>query len=202
MVSYFVCGKPVTHGANAAITGGMKKLWQPLIEFGPLAGFFVAYKLQGLMTATIVLIILTLIALGASYLKDRRLAMTPLISGIAVTILGGLTLYLDSELFIKMKPTLVNSLFAAILLGGWLTGRGLLKHVMGMAVELSPQGWLSLSRNYGFFFLFLAGLNEVIWRHFPTDFWVNFKVFGMFTCMMLFSLTQVLVMKRYVVEEG
>lgn len=180
----------------------MKKLWQPLIEFGPLAGFFVAYKLADLMTATGVLIALTLVSLAASYWKDRRVAMTPLISGIAVMIFGGLTLYLDSELFIKMKPTLVNCLFAAILLGGWLTGRGLLKHVMGMAVELSPPGWLALSRNYGFFFLFLAGLNEAIWRHFPTDFWVNFKVFGMFTCMMVFSLSQVAVMKRYVVAES
>jgi intracellular septation protein len=180
----------------------MKKYWQPLIEFGPLAGFFLAYKLAGLMPATAVLIGLTLLALIASYWRDRRLAVTPLISGIAVTLFGGLTLYLDSELFIKMKPTLVNCLFAAILLGGWLTGRGLLKHVMGMALALSPRGWLVLSRNYGLFFLFLAALNEVIWRSFSTDFWVNFKVFGMFTCMMLFSLTQMVVMKRYMQEES
>lgn len=179
----------------------MNKLWQPLIEFGPLAGFFLAYKLEGIMAATAILIALTLAALIASYWRDRRVAMTPLISGIAVAIFGGLTLYLDSELFIKMKPTLVNCLFAAILLGGWLSGRGLMKHVMGMAIELTPDGWRILSRNYGFFFLFLAALNEVIWRNFTTDFWVSFKVFGMFTCMMLFSLTQVWVMKRYTVEE-
>jgi intracellular septation protein len=179
----------------------MKKFWQPLIEFGPLAGFFLAFKFAGLMTATAVLIGLTLLALTVSYMKDRKIAMTPLISGIAVTIFGGLTLALDSELFIKMKPTLVNCIFAAILLGGWLTKRGLLRHVMGMAVDLRAEGWIILSRNYGFFFLFLAALNEAIWRNFSTDFWVSFKVFGMFTCMMLFSLTQVMVMKRYLIEE-
>jgi len=178
----------------------VNKLWQPLIEFGPLAGFFIAYKAAGLMTATAVLIGLTVLALGASYWKDRRIALTPLISGIAVAVFGGLTLYLDSELFIKMKPTLVNCLFAAILLGGWMTGRGLMKHIMGMAITLTDAGWRVLSRNYGFFFLFLAGLNEAIWRNFTTDFWVSFKVFGMFTCMMVFSLTQVWVMKRYAIE--
>ncbi|MBY0355570.1 MAG: septation protein IspZ [Rickettsiales bacterium] len=180
----------------------MNKLWQPLIEFGPLAGFFIAYKTYGLMAGTVTLMLLTLLALVASYVKDRRLAMTPLISGIAVTVLGGLTLALNSELFIKMKPTLVNALFAAILLIGWARGKGLLRHVMGMALELNAAGWRALSRNYGLFFLFLAALNEVIWRHFSTDFWVSFKVFGMLSCTLVFSLTQVWVMRTYAIADA
>ncbi len=171
-----------------------------LLEFGPLAAFFLAYKFGNLMLATAVLIAATLLTLLITWLREKKLALTPLITGIVVTVFGGLTLYLDSELFIKMKPTIVNGIFAAILLAGVALGRGLLKPLMGMAMELTDRGWLVLSRNYGLFFIGLAILNECIWRNFSTDFWVNFKVFGMLTITTAFSIWQILAIKKHMVE--
>lgn len=124
--------------------------------------------------------------------------MAPLVSGLLVGILGALTILLDDDYFIKVKPTLLNLCFATTLLGGvYLGKRGLLKYVLDVAVKLTEEGWLILSRRWGFFFLFLAGLNEIIWRSFPTEFWVNFKVFGMFTLTMVFALSQWKLIERY-----
>lgn len=162
-----------------------------LLDFAPLAVFFVAYKLGGVAFATACIIVATVLCVGILFLCERRLALAPLISGGLVMVMGGLSLALNDEQFIKMKPTLVNTAFAAILLTGvYGFKRGLLRHVLDMAVQLTPRGWCILSRRWGFFFLFLAGLNECIWRNFSTSFWVDFKVFGMFSLTILFALAQ------------
>lgn len=168
-----------------------------MLDMGPLLVFFLAYRFAGLMAATAALIAFTAISLAVTYAIERKISPMPLVSGIAVAIFGGLTLYLNDELFIKMKPTLVNLLFAAILLVGLLFKRPMLKHALGGAMHLTDQGWRILSLRWGLFFIFLALLNEVIWRNFPLDFWVNFKVFGMFTCTVLFTLSQIPLMKKY-----
>lgn len=169
-----------------------------LLDFAPLAVFFVAFKLGGVMAATMALMVATSISIGVIYAVERKLALAPLISGGVVLVMGGLSLALKDEQFIKLKPTLVNLAFAAILLGGVVIGkRGLLKYVLDVAFSLTDEGWLILSRRWGFFFLFLAALNEVIWRNFPTDFWVNFKVFGMFTLTIAFAVSQFRLVEKY-----
>ena len=169
-----------------------------LLDFAPLAVFFLGYKLADLATATIGLIAATALALAVIYAVERKVALAPLISGTLVGIMGGLTLLLQDELFIKIKPTLLNLLFAAILLVGVFGfRRGLLKYVLDMALTMPDEGWLLLSKRWGFFFLFLAGLNELIWRSFPTEFWVNFKVFGMFTLTLAFAFSQWRLIQRY-----
>jgi intracellular septation protein len=171
------------------------------LDMGPLLVFFLCYRFAGLMTATAALIVFTLVSLAITYVLEKRISPMPLVSGVAVAVFGGMTLWLHDELFIKMKPTLVNLLFAAILLGGVFCKKPMLKYVLESAVQMKEEGWLVLSRRWGLFFIFLAGLNEIIWRNFPTDFWVNFKVFGMFTLTMAFMLSQIPLMKKYGVEE-
>lgn len=179
----------------------MSSTLRVLIDFGPLAAFFIAYKLGGIMAATAVMIPVALLAVAITYWKEKKIPPMPLISAIAVTVFGGLTLYLDDGYFIKIKPTLVNMVFSAILLGGVAFGRPMLKYLLGHALQMDDRGWLVLSRRWGIFFLFLAGLNEVIWRHFSEEFWVNFKVFGMFTLTILFTIAQLPLMQRHLLEE-
>jgi len=171
------------------------------LDFGPLLAFFLAFRMAGLLAATGALIALTLVSLAVTYIFERRIATMPLISGIAVTLFGGLTLFLHDEYFIKIKPTLVNLLFASILLGGLCFRKSLFKHVLGHAMQLTDEGWRILSLRWGIFFVFLAGVNELIWRNFPTDFWVNFKVFGMFSLTMVFTLMQIPLIRRCWIEE-
>jgi len=179
----------------------MKPGLRLLLDFAPLAAFFIGYRLFGIMVATALIIGATLLSLVITYAIERKIALTPLISGVLITVFGGLTLALNDEHFIKIKPTIINCLFAAVLLGGvYGLKRGLLRYVLQMALALSDEGWMKLSVRWGFFFLFLAALNEVIWRNFSTDFWVDFKVFGMFTCTVLFTLAQFPLIKRYAIH--
>lgn len=172
-----------------------------LLDFAPLAVFFVAYKLGGVMPATLSLMVATSLSIGIIYCVERKLALAPLITGVVVMIMGGLTIALKDPHFIKIKPTIVNLLFASILLGGVAIGkRGLLSYVLDVAFQLTEEGWRILSKRWGFFFLFLAGLNEIIWRNFSESFWVNFKVFGMLTLTMAFALSQFRLMEKYKVE--
>jgi intracellular septation protein len=162
------------------------------LDFAPLGIFFILYRWGGgVQPATAGLIAATAICMGIVYLYERKLALAPLITGVVVAVFGGLTLWLQDEQFIKIKPTIINLIFASgLLIGVYARRQGWLKPVLGVAMELNEQGWLVLSRRWGFFFLFLAVLNECIWRNFSTEFWVNFKVFGMFTLTMLFALSQ------------
>jgi intracellular septation protein len=169
-----------------------------LLDLLPLGVFFVAYRMGGLFEATAALIGATLVSLAITYVFERRIAMAPLISAIVVAVFGGLTIALNDELFIKMKPTLINSLFALILLiGAYAFKRGLLKYILQVAFTLTEEGWRVLSIRWGFFFLFLAVLNEIVWRNSTTDFWVSFKVFGMFTLTVIFAVSQFRLVKRY-----
>ena len=169
-----------------------------LLDFAPLGAFFVGFKLGGIMMATAVLIGATALALAIIYATERKLAPAPLITGILVALFGGLTLVLKNDDFIKMKPTFINLIFAAgLLIGAYGFKRGVIKPVLGLAIEMREEGWLKLSKRWGFFFLFLAVLNEAVWRSFPTEFWVNFKVFGMFTLTMIFAMSQYRLIQRY-----
>ncbi len=167
------------------------------LDIGPLAVFFIAYRLFGVQAATAAIMAATFVSLGITYWMEKKISPMPLISGIVIAIFGTLTIILKNDDFIKMKPTMVNLIFSSILLGGLYFKKPLLKFALGSALNLSDKGWQVLSMRWAIFFLFLAVLNEFIWRNFPTDFWVNFKVFGMLTLTMVFSLLQLPLIRKY-----
>jgi intracellular septation protein len=176
------------------------------LELGPLVLFFLANAYadrfgvvpeRRLFAATGLFIAATLAALSIHYALVRRLPIMPLVSGVVVVAFGGLTLLLNDELFIKLKPTIVNTLFGLVLLGGLLFGRPLLALVLDSVLSLTEEGWRKLTFRWGLFFLFLAVLNEVVWRTQSTDFWVGFKVFGIMPLTLLFALAQTPLLMRH-----
>lgn len=173
------------------------------LEMGPLLVFFFANAKWGILTGTAVFVVATAVALATSYALVRKIPLLPLISGVFVLTFGGLTIFLEDDLFIKLKPTIVNILFAAALMIGLLTGRNFLRLAFEAAFQLTEEGWRILAWRWAFFFLLLAAVNEVVWRSMSTDAWVSFKVFGIMPLTILFSLAQLpLLMRHQVVEEG
>ena len=179
--------------ANAERTGVVK----PVAEYGPLIVFFGAYVFADLITATAALMIATAAALALSYAVDRRVPLMPLITAGVVGVFGGLTLWLNDETFIKLKPTIVQATISAVLLGGLVFGRSLLKPVLGAAWQMNEEGWRLLTLRFGVFFAAMALLNELVWRTQSTDFWVSFKVFGIMGLTFAFILTQLPLLNRY-----
>jgi intracellular septation protein len=182
---------------TAARQDRMHPLVKLTTELGPLVVFFFVNSRYGIFAATAVFMVTTIVALCVSYAINRRLAILPMVTGVFVLVFGGLTIWLNDDLFIKLKPTIVNTLFGAILLGGLAMGRPLLQVVLDSVVELTQEGWRKLTFRWGLFFLFLAVLNEVVWRNFPTDTWVSFKVFGIMPITMVFALSQMRLLTRY-----
>ena len=174
---------------------------KPLTEYGPLVIFLIAYYRSDLFVATASLMAATAVALVTSLIINRRVPMMPVITAVVVGIFGGLTLIFNDDTFIKMKPTIVQMLFAAILLGGLLFGKALLKRVMGSAWPMTDKGWRLLTRNFGLFFLVMAVVNEIVWRTQTEEFWVNFKVWGSIGLMLVFSLTQAPLLNRHKIED-
>jgi intracellular septation protein len=168
-----------------------------LIDLGPLLAFFLTYAKAGIFWATGVLMVATLVALIASRLLLGRFAMAPAVTAVLVTVFGGLTFLLDDPSFIKIKPTIINLLFAGILAFGVFTGRPLLKMFMGEALRLTDEGWHKMTVRWIGFFLVMAVLNEIVWRNFSESAWVNFKVFGILPLTLLFAMAQVGLIKRY-----
>ena len=165
---------------------------KPAIDYGPLAVFFASYLALGLMAATAALIAASLVALPVAWLLERRVPLVPLITAAIVVVFGGLTLWLQDETFIKMKPTIVQAIFALILLGGLAFGRPLLKPLLGpMMPPMSDRAWRQFTFRYGLFFVAMAALNELVWRTQSTDLWVTFKVFGLPALTLLFILSQI-----------
>lgn len=176
------------------------KWLKPLVDFGPLVIFFVAFKMSGLMAATATLIAATIVLLAINYAITRHIALMPLVTAIIVTIFGGLTLWLDDTRFVKLKPTIVQALFAIILFGGVLMKKPMLKYVLGEAFSMTDDGWRQLGLRYAFFFVAMAILNEIVWRNVSEDLWVDFKVFGIVGLTMIFSVAQMPLMKRHMIE--
>lgn len=174
-----------------------QQLLKMLLEIGPIAVFFVVNSYRGIFWGTAAFMIATIVALLASRRLLGRIPIMPLVSGVFVLVFGGLTLYLQDELFIKMKPTIVNTLFAMILIGGLILGHGLLKYLFGEVFRLTEEGWRILTFRWAIFFLLLAVLNEIVWRSFSTDFWIGFKVWGIMPLTMVFAIAQMGLLKRY-----
>ena len=170
-----------------------------LIDFGPLAIFFIFYKKTGdILEAILPLIIATLISIIISYIVEKKIPVMPSIGATIILIFGGLSLYFDNKIFIFMKPTILNVLFSSALIIGNILKKPLLKTLMGgNKINLSDQGWFELSKRWSIFFIFLALLNEIIWRNFSEEMWVNFKVFGILILTFIFSITLFPLLTKY-----
>lgn len=171
------------------------------LEAGPLVAFFIVNRMEGIMTGTAVFMVATLVSVALSYWLERRVPLMPLIGCGFVMVFGGLTLWLDDAIFIKIKPTVVNLLFAGILFGGLAFGRVFLKLLMGTVLNLTDEGWRLLTWRWAFFFIFLAILNEIVWRSLPTDAWVNFKVFGIMPLSIAFGAAQIPLIMKHTIED-
>ena len=173
-------------------------------DFGPLLIFFTIYfnNDNDLKLAIPPFIIATLIALIVIYFLEKRVPMVPLVSGILITFFGALTLYFDNKIFFYMKPTIINILFALILLfGKFFTQKPLLKIFFQNAFNLEDEGWKKLNYRWISFFLFMAVLNEIVWRTQSEAFWVNFKVWGLIPISFLFAASQVPLINKYKLKE-
>jgi intracellular septation protein len=174
-----------------------KQLAKLAIEIGPLAVFFIANARSGVFIATAAFMVAAIASLAASWLLVRRVPVLPLVSTVFVLGFGGLTIYLEDELFIKLKPTLVNLLFAGVLFGGLATGRSLLRYVFSDFLHLTPAGWRILTLRWALFFVVLAVLNEIVWRNFSTEFWAGFKLFAIAPLTMAFGAAQFGLFRRH-----
>jgi len=166
------------------------KWLKPSIEYGPIVVFFAAYYVGGLFAATAAIMAATAVALLVSYIYERKIPMMPLVTAIVVGVFGGLTLWLQDETFIKMKPTIIQALFGITLLGGLVAGKLFLKSVMGGVWPLPDPSWRKLTIRFSGYFFAMAMINELVWRTQSTDFWVNFKVFGIMGLTFVFILSQ------------
>ena len=179
----------------------MPKGLKPATELGPILIFFAAYYFGDLFIATAAIMITTLLSLAISYFYTRSLPMMPLVTAVVVTIFGGLTLYLNDEAFIKMKPTIIYGIFAAVLLAGLMLGISFIKILFDNFWKLDDEGWKKLTIRLAVFFLIMAVANELIWRNLSTEIWVNAKVFGFTAATFLFFVAQVPLITRHGTQE-
>ena len=179
----------------------MKSIYKLLIDIGPLAVFFIFYTRGDLKTAILPFMIATIIAVLFSYILEKKIPIMPTVGAVIILIFGGLTIYFDNETFFKMKPTIINLLFAGILYGGIILNKSLLRYLLGAALKLQDKGWDILTKRWIGFFIALAILNEIIWRTQTTDIWVNFKVFGILPITFIFTLAQFSTIKKYQIED-
>ena len=173
-------------------------------DFGPLAIFFFYYYNydKDISVAIPPLIIATIISLLIVWIFEKKIPPMPLLSGILITFFGGLTIYFNDPIFIYVKPTIINIMFAlALLLGKYFTNEPMLKKILGKSLLLEDIGWKILNRRWIFFFFGLALLNEFIWRTQSEEFWVNFKVWGMLPITIVFTAFQIGLINKYKINE-
>ena len=168
-----------------------------LIELGPLLAFLLTLGVAGIMWATAVLMVAVVLALIGSWRVFGRVAAVPAVTAALVLVFGGLTLWLDDTRFIKVKPTIVNLMFAGVLGLGLVLDRPFLKTLFGEAFNLTPEGWRKLTVRWAWFFLALALLNEIVWRNFSDAVWGTFKALGILSLTALFAMAQIGLIKRY-----
>jgi intracellular septation protein len=172
------------------------------LDLGPLIVFFFANSRWGIFAATGVFMVAALAALAVAYALTRHVAVMPLVTAVVVLVFGTATLVLHDETFIKLKPTIIYVLFAAVLAGGLFFNKPLLGMLFDSVFNLTDEGWRKLTVRWTVFFLALAVLNEIVWRTQSTDFWVSFKVFGVVPLTMLFGALQIPLLLRYDAEKA
>ena len=188
------------HNCKMADQETSHKWLRSLVEYGPIAIFFIAYYWTDLFFATASLMGAAAFMLSLSYVVEKRVPLMPLITAGVIGIFGGLTIWLQDETFIKMKPTIIQFLFGLVLIVGLMLDRLFLKSLLGVAWNILDEGWRILTLRLSAFFFFSAILNEIVWRTQSTDFWVNFKVFGLMGITLIFFLFQAPLFRRYVIE--
>ena len=179
----------------------MKSFTKLIVDIGPLAVFFIFYTRSDLQTAILPFMIATAISIVFSYIVEKKIPIMPTVGAVIILVFGGLTLYFNNDVFFKMKPTIINLLFAFILFLGILLKKPLLKFLLGAALKLKEEGWKILTQRWIGFFIALAILNEIVWRTQSTDLWVNFKVFGIMPITFIFTMTQFPLIKKYRIED-
>ena len=178
-----------------------------LCDFGPLIIFFYYYYDSGknLKLAIPPFIIATIIAITLIWLLEKKIPKVPLLSGVLITLFGGLTIYFDNPVFIYIKPTIINILFGSALISGkYFTNEPVLKKLMGKSISLTNQGWEILNKRWIYFFFGLAILNEFVWRTYCPEqeyIWVNFKVWGLLPITLIFTGFQVGLINKYKTDE-
>lgn len=186
---------------TAATGRGSNAHWAKLaLDFGPLAVFFASYMTLGIYWATGLCMAATAVALALGMAYLHKVPVAAMVTGACVLVFGGLTLYLHDDTFFKVKPTIVNAIFASVLLGGLVFNQMFIKLLLSDALTLTDAGWRLLQLRWGLFFVFLAILNEIVWRNFSTNVWVNFKVFGTFPLTFLFMLLQVGLIQQHTIH--
>ena len=171
------------------------------LDIGPLAIFFAVLRLSDIFAATAVFMVAIVTALVIGFLIERRLSPMPIVTGVVVLIFGGLTLYLHDKTFIKLKPTIIYTIFAVLLAGGIATGRNFIKTLFDHAFHLTDDGWRILTYRWIVFFVAMAVLNEIVWRNFSDTFWAGFKLFGAIPLTLVFAMAQAPLVLRYEVKE-
>lgn len=171
------------------------------LELGPLVVFFFANQRLGIIQATGVFMAVALVALAVSYAMTRRLPLMPMVTAVMLLIFGGLTLYYQDPVFIKVKPTVVNVLFGTALLVSLAFGRPLLPVVLDAMLPLDAEGWRKLTLRWGLFFFVLAALNEIVWRTQTESFWIAFKAWGIMPLTLVFALAQTPLILRHEIKD-
>ena len=192
----------------------LPKWVKPLLEFGPIIAFFIAYTrmkdhtysiggidYQGFIVVTLFFIPLLLFSTGVLWALTKKISPMQIITAILVTVFGGLTVWFNDEQFIKMKPSIIYLLFGGILGFGLLRGQSYLRMIMQDMIPLKEEGWIVLTRRFAVFFFGLALLNEIIWRFFSTEMWVYFKTFGLTIALFAFFVLQGSLLNKYVIEK-
>jgi|TARA_A100001011_G_scaffold160950_1_gene169321 intracellular septation protein len=181
-----------------------KSLLKFLTDFGPLIIFFYYYydSEKNLEVAIPPFIVATIIALAIVWFLEKKIPKVPLLSGVLITFFGGLTIYFDNPVFIYIKPTIINILFAfALIFGKYFTNEPILKKLMGGSISLTDEGWEVLNKRWIYFFFGLAMLNEIVWRTQSEEFWVNFKVWGLLPITFIFTAFQISLINKYKTNE-
>jgi intracellular septation protein len=186
--------------AKAAVEPAPSVLLKLAIELGPLLVFFGTNAAAGIYAGTAAFMAATIVSLAVAWLSYHKVPIMPIVSGVVVLVFGGLTLYLRDETFIKLKPTIVYTMFAVLLGAGLMWKKPMLELLFGPVFTLTDEGWRKLTIRWALFFVAMAVLNEIVWRNVSTDAWVSFKAFGFLPLTFLFALAQVPLIQRHGAE--
>jgi intracellular septation protein len=186
--------------AKTAVEPAPSVLLKLAIELGPLLVFFGTNAAAGIYAGTAAFMAATIVSLAVAWFSYHKVPIMPIVSGVIVLVFGGLTLYLRDETFIKLKPTIVYTMFAVLLGAGLMWKKPMLELLFGPVFTLTDEGWRKLTIRWALFFVAMAVLNEIVWRNVSTDAWVSFKAFGFLPLTFLFAIAQVPLMQRHGTE--